>query len=50
VYVFGRNASNALNAPTSGRLQFYWIGESLDLAALDTRVTDLINAIGVAIP
>jgi hypothetical protein len=50
VYVFGRNASNALNTATSGRLQFYWIGESLDLALLDARVTDLINAIGVAIP
>ena len=31
-------------------IPFYSIGESLDLAALDTRVTDLINAIGVAIP
>jgi len=50
VYVFGRNASNALNTPTSGRLQFYWIGESLDLALLDARVTTLITAIGAAIP
>jgi len=32
------------------RLAFYSIGESLDLAKLDARVTDLINAIGVAIP
>ena len=32
------------------RLAFYSIGESLDLTLLDTRVTDLINAIGVAIP
>jgi hypothetical protein len=32
------------------RLAFYSIGESLDLALLDARVTDLINAIGVAIP
>jgi hypothetical protein len=29
---------------------FYSIGESLDLALLDARVTDLINAFGVAIP
>jgi len=32
------------------RLAFYSIGESLDLALLDTRVTALINAIGAAIP
>jgi hypothetical protein len=34
----------------AGRLAFYSIGESLDLALLDARVTDLINAFGVAIP
>jgi hypothetical protein len=39
-------AANYSNA----RLAFYSIGESLDLARLDARVTDLINAIGVAIP
>jgi hypothetical protein len=33
-----------------GRLAFYSIGESLDLQKLDTRVTDLINAFGAAIP
>ena len=33
-----------------GRLAFYSIGESLDLAKLDTRVTDLINAFAAAIP
>ncbi len=32
------------------RLAFYSIGESLNLAQLDARVTDLINAIGAAIP
>jgi hypothetical protein len=39
--------------PTSlsdARLAFYSIGESLDLAALDTRVSNLITAIGAAIP
>jgi hypothetical protein len=50
VYVFGRNVSNAVNLPTSGRLQLYWIGESLDLALLDARVTALTNAIAAAIP
>jgi hypothetical protein len=32
------------------RLAFYSIGESLDLALLDARVTDLINAFDTAIP
>jgi hypothetical protein len=35
---------------SSHRLSFYSIGESLDLALLDARVTDLINAFGAAIP
>jgi hypothetical protein len=35
---------------TNGRLAFYSIGESLDLAKLDARVTALINAYGAAIP
>ncbi len=39
-----------LTASSDGRIAFYSIGESLDLAALDTRVSDLITAIGAAIP
>ena len=39
---------SVLNQPTNARLAFYSIGESLDLAALDTRVTALIAAINVA--
>jgi hypothetical protein len=35
---------------SAARLAFYSIGESLDLAALDARVTALITAFGVAIP
>jgi hypothetical protein len=35
---------------SSTRLAFYSIGESLDLALLDARVTDLINAFAAAIP
>lgn len=35
---------------SSDRLAFYSIGESLDLALLDARVTTLISAIGAAIP
>jgi hypothetical protein len=35
---------------SNARLAFYSIGESLDLALLDARVTDLINAFAVTIP
>jgi hypothetical protein len=35
---------------SNARLAFYSIGESLDLALLDTRVTTLVNAIAAAIP
>jgi hypothetical protein len=35
---------------TNARLAFYSIGESLDLAILDARVTALINAYAAAIP
>jgi hypothetical protein len=38
------------SAASNGRIAFYSIGESLNLALLDARVTDLINAIGAAIP
>ena len=37
-------------AQTDARLAFYIIGESLNLALLDARVTDLINAFAAAIP
>jgi len=45
-----RLQSGSPNAPTSARLAFYSIGESLDLTLLDARVTDLINAFTAAIP
>jgi hypothetical protein len=35
---------------TNARLAFYSIGEALDLALLDARVTALVNALAVAIP
>jgi hypothetical protein len=50
VFVFGSNTGSALSLPTNSRLAFYSIGESLDLALLDARVTALITAFGVAIP
>jgi hypothetical protein len=46
ISIFNRNLANYANA----RLAFYSIGESLDLALLDARVTDLINAFAAAIP
>jgi hypothetical protein len=45
ILVFG-----VVNEYTNARLAFYSIGESLDLALLDARVTALITAFGVAIP
>jgi hypothetical protein len=46
ISIFNRNLASYANA----RLSFYSIGESLDLALLDARVTDLINAFAAAIP
>jgi hypothetical protein len=50
LYVFAQNSSSTSSAFISSRLAFYSIGESLDLALLDARVTDLINAFAAAIP
>jgi hypothetical protein len=47
VFVF---ATNPASFYSDARLAFYSIGESLDLALLDARVTALVNAIGAAIP
>jgi hypothetical protein len=47
--VFRRNKTTPDNY-CSARLAFYSIGESLDLALMDARVTDLINAFGAVIP
>ena len=49
VAVFSRDFANA-SSRSNARLAFYSIGESLDLALLDARVTALITAFGVAIP
>jgi len=51
IFVFCRN--NASGTPESfvdNRLSFYSIGESLDLAALDARVSALMTAIDGALP
>ena len=44
------NVFRAIGSYTDARIPFYSIGESLDLALLDTRVSNLITAIGAAIP
>jgi len=49
VVVFAERFTNVADF-NNGRLAFYSIGESLDLALLDTRVTTLINAFAAAIP
>lgn len=48
--VFARNLDGTATIHSNARLSFYSIGESLDLAKLDARVTDLMNALGAAIP
>jgi hypothetical protein len=51
LYVFARNNNGTADFTTTNfRLAFYSIGESLDLAALDTRVSTLISDLGAAIP
>ena len=47
VHVFSRESGGI---PTNARLAFYSIGEALDLALLDARVTDLINKFAEVIP
>lgn len=46
VNIFGNTGLNYTNA----RMSFYSIGESLDLAALDTRVSTLMTDLAAAIP
>ena len=47
-FVYGTNSSGSAANLFNGRLAYYSIGESLDLADLDTRVSNLITAIGNA--
>jgi hypothetical protein len=49
-FVFARNTPGGASSHSVARLAFYSIGESLSLAALDSRLTTLYNAIGAAIP
>jgi hypothetical protein len=45
-----RRNTGSYDSFTDARLAFYSIGESIDLAKLDARVTALITAFGAAIP
>ena len=49
-FVFTLNTGAGTFGFSTGRIAFYSIGEALDLALLDTRVTTLINAFAAAIP
>jgi hypothetical protein len=49
IFVFRRNYSPSF-ATTSARFSFYSIGESLDLALLDSRVSTLMSNLAAAIP
>lgn len=49
IQVFDRGPTPP-NSPSDARISFYSIGESLDLALLDTRVSALMTAIDGAIP
>ena len=49
-FVLAQNNAGTVVNHSNARLAFYSIGESLDLALLDARVTGLINAFAVTIP
>jgi hypothetical protein len=49
-FIYARSNGGIIQTFSPHRLAFYSIGESLNLALLDTRVTDLINAFAAAIP
>ena len=50
LFIFAQSTGGVAGVFTSSRLAFYSIGESLDLALLDARVTALVSAIAAAIP
>ena len=49
IFVFSRNVGSP-NLNSDARLSYYSIGESLNLALLDTRVSNLMTALAAAIP
>lgn len=50
IYTINDSGAPSANDFANARLAFYSIGQSLDLALLDARVTALINAYAAAIP
>jgi hypothetical protein len=50
ILIFCRGSAGSPFTLANARISFYSIGESLNLALLDARVTDLINAFAAAIP
>ena len=50
IFVYGSNSNGVIGVRSNGRLAFYSIGESLDLALLDTRVSNLMTSLAAAIP
>lgn len=47
-YIFARNGNPSTNAPSlfsNGRLSYFWLGEAIDRAALNTRVTAYMTAL-----
>jgi hypothetical protein len=49
LFIFANNASSGAAAISNGRYYFYSAGENINLTALDTRLTTLINAFDAAI-
>ena len=47
--VFNRGGAS-ISSPSDARISFYSIGENIALAALDTRVSNLMTALAAAIP
>ena len=50
IFVYGSNSNGVIGVRSNGRLAFYSIGESLNLALLDTRLSTLMTALTAAIP
>lgn len=50
ILVFARGSAGSASSFANARIAFYSIGESLDLALLDNRVSTLMTDIGAAIP
>lgn len=49
IFVYGMNLNGAISNRSNGRLAFYSIGEAINLALLDTRVSTLMTDLAAAI-